>query len=413
MKAGNNYQTLIGDRSRTISIFYKVVWTLYFIYAQNLDFRTSSVFVLYGMPIILFITYVFFAKFKIPFSLTLLSKWMITFFFVLLIGSIYTPLPESSSSTLRGMIILMIAFYVFSNICSDARNIQSVLYCYITSTLINSVYLYSIMDFSAVNDEIRIGLGLELWNANAIGMLGAISFWIASFLLSFYKNSDIKKVFLSLCAVDFLVLTFLSGSRTALIFFGCTPLLYLVLTGGKKKLLRIAEVLLIVLLVYFLLINIPFLYNVIGYRIEGALDLYLHGDSAEGSAAFRLLFIQNGFKWFKEKPIFGHGTASYAFYNNLYLSIDAYSHNNFVELLVNHGLIGFVIYYYIYAVLIYRLGKQKKSKQQTLILSLLIMRLISHYGSVAYYSYDEMFILLLASALAHNNIFKNSTQLLD
>ena len=80
----------------------------------------------------------------------------------------------------------------------------------------------------------------------------------------------------------------------------------------------------------------------------------------------------------------------------------AYSHNNFTELLCTLGIIGFVIYYSYWLILLYRLYIIKKNssnlqikRMSLLFMSIMIMFILLDYGNVSYVLEFNMFILCL------------------
>lgn len=80
-----------------------------------------------------------------------------------------------------------------------------------------------------------------------------------------------------------------------------------------------------------------------------------------------------------------------------HMGIDTYLHNNYVEMLVDGGLIGFIIYYSIYIKLIINLIKNKAKGDRFIAISLVMvaLMLISEYGSVSYYEKNTYFYFMI------------------
>lgn len=75
-----------------------------------------------------------------------------------------------------------------------------------------------------------------------------------------------------------------------------------------------------------------------------------------------------------------------------------YAHNNFVEILVNFGIVGFLLFYWLYAVIIL-VGLRKMSSMvptQAMLLALLVTLLLMEYGQVDYY--NRFFMAFVAIA---------------
>lgn len=85
---------------------------------------------------------------------------------------------------------------------------------------------------------------------------------------------------------------------------------------------------------YYSIFNIPIFYSILGRRLESSFDFYSGGEKNEGSLSMRSYMIKFGLEKFQEKPILG------------------YAHNNYIELLVNIGVIGAVAFYPMY-ILVY------------------------------------------------------------
>ena len=67
-------------------------------------------------------------------------------------------------------------------------------------------------------------------------------------------------------------------------------------------------------------------------------------ESMDISTDIRVEYIKEGLGYWLKKPFFGWGTDGFREINN-----SSYSHNNYVEILCNHGLLGFIVYYTLYA----------------------------------------------------------------
>ena len=78
-----------------------------------------------------------------------------------------------------------------------------------------------------------------------------------------------------------------------------------------------------------------------------------------------------------------------------------YSHNNYIELLVNLGITGLCFYYYLYANIIYRYFKFKeKNKEHTIAISLIISIIIAEIGQVTYsLAFLQLVILIIYSLM--------------
>lgn len=163
---------------------------------------------------------------------------------------------------------------------------------------------------------------------------------------------------------------------------------------------RFAVALLIVTFFYFAVMNIPFLYDMVGYRLELMISGLLGGGAVDASTSTRMGLVEHGINFFLSSPWIGHGGANFAALNAFYYRANAgcYAHNNFIEILADYGVIGFILYYWIYIFMIAKTIKRLKttSNLQLMVFSLLVTLLIMEYGFVSYY--DRFFQAFLAFA---------------
>ena len=94
-----------------------------------------------------------------------------------------------------------------------------------------------------------------------------------------------------------------------------------------------------------LVIDIPFLNEIIGYRIEEALDLFTKTGTGDVSSQNRVGLIGLALQMWSDHPILGLGMNNFPMFQTIG-EAGYYAHNNYVELLADLGLVGFCLYYY-------------------------------------------------------------------
>ena len=107
--------------------------------------------------------------------------------------------------------------------------------------------------------------------------------------------------------------------------------------------------------------------------------------------------------WF-ESPIFGHGLDAFKFFNKETTGHFFYSHNNYVEMLYDFGILGF-LFYYVYIYKLYKkLTKVPKELESFSILGIgiIIELLFFDIGGVAYYINGNMIMLCIVSLIAYS-----------
>ena len=117
------------------------------------------------------------------------------------------------------------------------------------------------------------------------------------------------------------------------------------------------------------------------FRFELMINTFLGKGNTSYSDRERIHYIETGMKEFFNSPIWGNGTG------HSYVMFGTYSHNNFVELFMNYGIIGFSIYYAPYIPLIHRLFRRIREVDTISIyfLTFIVLELFLGYGWVNYY----------------------------
>lgn len=293
------------------------------------------------------------------------------------------------SSTVFQLVVSMIIFVVYF---SYRGNYDLIIKSIAIAGIIASIYV--IIDYGGLSEyynaasEEGARLGSVVGQLNSIGMNVAYSV-LALFYYAFYY----KKYVLYPCMfVPFLV-SMGTGSRKALliIIIGIFFLLFLSQMIKKEKniLKVIGKYFLIAvccILVFCIVINLPFMATV-NERMYGLFET-LTGEQGDSSSMIRMEMIKAGFEQFVETPVFGIGLANASIVNEAATGKYTYLHNDFIEQLVNLGIVGFSLFYGVLLYALVWLLKLLKTKQPPVLLSLIILVvfLINTYGSVTYYS---------------------------
>lgn len=142
----------------------------------------------------------------------------------------------------------------------------------------------------------------------------------------------------------------------------------------------------------YIVLNIPFVYNLIGYRFESMLSFFIGSGVSDASTLERASMVEDAINIGMSKPIFGIGLNMFSIVANY----GTYSHNNYVELFCTTGILSTLFYYslYIYAIIsLFKLqvNKEEKSFFILVIFSLLIYEL----GAVTYnLPFVQIFVML-------------------
>ena len=117
-------------------------------------------------------------------------------------------------------------------------------------------------------------------------------------------------------------------------------------------------------------------------------------NNADLSTIHRIRYIETAIDYWKAKPVFGWGTDAFRHINS-----SSYSHNNYTEVLCNHGLFGFMIYYSFHALIFMR----SILKRNVLVLTALLAILLSDMGIVSMVEKSAWFVHYLGISVLMDN----------
>ncbi len=242
--------------------------------------------------------------------------------------------------------------------------------------------------------------GVVVSHRNGIGALGSISAFLA-----FYFYRHYRKIWSYLfCCVICTLGVLATGSRGALLSMVFMLGLYVLLSGNfQTRLVRVGIFLSLAIVGMILIFNVPFLREAFGERM-----LAIFSDKYEdSSAADRSFYVEVGWEMLRQKPLFGWGQNSFSFYIDRFTDYGrrVYSHNNYIELLCNYGIVGLACYYWQHLRLLIQTVPRRKTAEGRLLLILLLRFLVFDWQSVPYLQYYTMFFL--AIMFAFGTVLKN------
>lgn len=237
-------------------------------------------------------------------------------------------------------------------------------------------------------------VGDLLGNENTIGLF--FSTGILCGLVFFIKSKKVIVKVAMIAAVAVLgCMMLLTGSRKSLVFAIVGAILIVIFGYRKEKLGKKFAVAIITIMalvaIYVLITTLP-VFSTINERFNLLFEGFFGGKISYETDQTRKMMIQKGLEAFYQKPLFGHGTGySYTLFGT-------YSHNNFVELLMSYGLVGFCLYYSFYLVLIIKLFKlaMKNDLYAIFFFTYVCVQTVLGVGWVNYYSRPSQVITALA-----------------
>lgn len=354
-----------------LDIIYSTIFLFYIISAY-----TNSLFEAYFELMFYFITTIYFIFNYKKITITPYFIFQSLFIVMALISLLVTINLSVSLIELRKLIqILIIGVSLISFIDSKEK-----LYFFYNLLIIGGLSLLIILLSEIPPTEWfsrRLG-GAEFgYNANEVGL--TLSF---SVILSIFMNRLKKNNLYLVLAVILIIAVLLTGSRKALLlaFAGISGVLLVNSSGFIKNIRIIAIVLILLGIGYYSIMNIPFLYDITGIRVEALLNSFTGDGDIDGSTIIRQQMVSKGISLFKESPIIGNGVGSFAILGGF----GTYSHNNYIEVMVSTGIVGLFFYYLNYAYLISNLVKKKEKELVTPLLVIMLLLVLLETGLVTY-----------------------------
>lgn len=333
--------------------------------------------------------------------------WMFSFLFICFI-SLFWSISEKYSfyiihSNLLPLYSVMSFLFIYSRSLSKLRIVLSAFY---VSAVIFLVYVFSIVDIEMLNEE-RIGMAIadediaEKLNSNYIAGRFVVAVYVGYYL--FFKlqrkNIVMRSLFIGITLMMIYVVI-ISGSRTSLGILILPILVYY--TKSSKNVVKIASIIVIlIIIVYFVIMKIPQFYDIIGKRVEDAINV-ASGNQTGDEDTSRIVLVELGLSWFIENPIIGYGINCFRVLSDNTFKFGGrliYAHNNYVELLVDIGLVGFIIYYAAHIIIIKSYMLIRKQNIGTVLLSLIVVLFFSDFFWVGYFNEISQFILCMAFVL--------------
>lgn len=344
----------------------------------------------------------FIMKESIP-VINLYTIWMFIFFLWSTISYFWAITPEFSVDIIKTLFVNMIVFWLLSCIIQTERDIMQLLELIAYAIVIIAVYMLFSMDLGLVGEK-QIGVDIlgEKWNGNSIGIMMAFATMISLVIIKKTNKRPQKATFLIIMIFTTVIALF-TGSRKAVFFILFGGIMFTILSSRKQKMTVWLGIPLVLLVFYLLIMNVPALYNVLGWRLEGLDALITGKGEIDSSTQLRVRYIEYGISFFKEQPILGHGANNFRTLLGHEIGKITYSHNNYIEILVNLGVIGFIVHYFGYFYILKKTVVPALLKRQDPIYAfsfvMLVTILFAQYGWVTYFDFLVNLFLCVAFLL--------------
>ena len=349
-----------------------------------------GVFLLFeGAFILIFIMHYF----KRSYPLTILLLWGMTWLFACFLSIMFADIRQIGGCISVAQMVIVINL-IYPLMHDDEKYFKWFLNCFWVAAFFLLIRQVAVSGFDA-RAWTRIGSDFG-YNANYVGVIGAYAGIFAG-MNFFYYRKFYGLIQLALA----LVIVFLTGSRTslAILVIGVAfEFLNEIMMNPNwlKKLGLFVFCVILACFVLWLCFNVPLFYEMLGQRIETFI-LSLQGvKTSEGSTSIRISMMSEGLEVFRRHPITGIGIGN----SGAYSVHHTYFHNNYVEILADTGLIGFIVYYSFWFVMAInairsfrRLGKTNTLRRMLFCsIGLIMASLVGDIGHVSYYSENSLMV---------------------
>ncbi len=325
--------------------------------------------------------------------------WILCFMLCEAVSVLWSPKVSDSVFYIVWTLQAMALAFVMGNAMHSKADIENVLKCIFIAGVVLSVRVLMHTTVRQLG-SFRVGENMG-YNANELAMKCAVAF-NAGFYCLVRQRKRAARIAYALLTVLVLLIVIFTGSRKGTLMAVMGMMLSMMLRSKAPiKFLRNVFIALGALAVFFVIVTqVPAFNRVLGRRLMLIVNL-LKGDSYVGnSIGNRLNFARIGIDLFKERPLLGYGIGSFATVSGTKL----YAHNNYVQLLVDLGIAGTLVYYtaYVYNIagMLRLLRKEKELSSMLLAFALMIVLL-----ELTLVSFQNDYVqLIIALTCAHIRI---------
>jgi len=304
------------------------------------------------------------------------------------ISCLYTPASARYTDTYlyRYWTSFVLCFLIVS-VRPKEKDIFKIVYAFIIAGVILASYVYV---YYGVDVLINLGSRMEhsnFGNVNVVGSYCAMSAMLAIYAMLALKGNKILCIAATVICVPCILFT---GSRRALLTVVVCILAFLFIYYKNSSLIkRILISVSLVLVILWIIDTVP-AFEPIRERFVGLFDMFSGNDATIEGDENRIYYMTEGLKMFWERPLFGNGFC-YSYY-----VFGTYSHNNYVEMLMCNGIVGFVLYYSVLVgVMIGCFRSQIDERIKMLVYILLVKFVMDDIGMVTYYNRMSFVIIAL------------------
>ncbi len=402
----------ILESKNGINNFLAFATLLLLVLSQNKDWGSTS-FLWWGAVGLFMVTVVLSNNLKFYLDVGY-TTWVVSFLLICFFSLMWAVDTTPVINSLKNLLVHFTILILLRSSIRTREDIETVFKVIVLSVVINSAYLLfissSVLEQAKMVESGAARLGEEgAWNANGIGFMTSNAVLISLFFFKKTKKNYVKLI--NICIIVLTcVVTLLTGSRTAILKVAAGLALFTYFSYNGKRFKAVLIILILLIVLYCVMMYVPLFYSIIGWRMEGLFAMFTGVGEIESSADIRDKFIGDAIERWKERPILGYGLDCYRRVNTI--KQNYYSHNNFVELLADLGVVGFIAFYIAHIKNLFILFKFKKDdSMKWFLITAIIVVLLSDYGTISYHNLLTMSLIMLS--FAYITICKREEQKYD
>lgn len=297
---------------------------------------------------------------------------------------------EQSFLNIKVFIIL----FIISNAMIELENVLYVFYGVLLGMLVNYLVYFHLWT-PPYETWVWVRFMGTTGNPNVLAIVSIFSIFstIMIILLKQLKNIYLlAALYANLVLSVYMIIA--TASKKGVLFGSLLVFGYLVsLLKNRKQFFRLTAGALAVLVLV-----VPWMdFGVLGDQLATVTERFsnlfasVSGQGHETSSADRLRFITEGFWQGADQPFIGHGI------NTFRLHFGLYAHNNFIELFFGVGIIGLLLYYAMYGVLLKSVTRIRETFVRYMSFGFVAILLLMDIALVSYY-FKLLLIMLVAVA---------------
>lgn len=370
----------------TLNLYlFLILLSVYFIiFSFKVGFSLKPI-MLVTIPIVILYSF----RYKYSNFMFIYEKVFIIFVYYIIVRGLLSKYNMKSLTFIIGLIFMLILYIIVRNIASKLSydNINSLIIITGFIFIIVSMFLY----FIKYPDAVRLDRGIYrlqglLPDPNFFALYATPIYGLS--LYNFFKKEKLTQKGINLVVYTIsMVSILLSCSRGGLIGVLILTIL-IIFKYSKLSIKNSIYIIMCLCIVYIILSFLDFstiIYNSTGLSFNDIIDT--RGNDTTGSGRINIWI--NGLRIFKMYCVFGIGVFNFSDYNSYYFSDYHYMHNTFLELLVENGMVGFIIFIIFLIIFFFK----KSSNNKNILIKFIIFSILIQLVFLSGFATEILYVM--------------------